>query len=277
MSSETSSPPAETRRVLVDGHVHFHDGYDGARFFDGAAANLRRGASHLGITSDWRGCLLFTESEGVHAFRTFRDTGAIGAWSVETGADEHSFTARRDGAPDLVVIAGRQIVVADKLEILAIGRDLGIADGSGFAETAVEVEAAGALPVIPWGFGKWWFKRGRIVRKFIDEPPVAKFLLGDNGGRLRLLPRPPLFRFAEERGVQVLPGSDPLPFASQEQSAGGHGLSLEVPQKTEDPTESVLAALRALDAPAPTFGNLESPGRFFQSQVAMQLRKRRRA
>lgn len=53
-------------------------------------------------------------------------------------------------------MAGRQIVTAEKLEVLALGTDLDIDDGRPIREVLSLVTENGGLPVIPWGAGKWW-------------------------------------------------------------------------------------------------------------------------
>jgi len=132
---------------------------------------------------------------------------------------------------------------------------------------------------LPWGFGKWWFRRGRIVSKLLQSHVTRHverpcLFLGDNGGRLRALPRPRLFGRAETEHVYTLPGSDPLPFVSHERRAGSYGFAFSSQLDYSRPAEKIVQLLRDIDEQPMTFGRLEGPLPFIRNQVAMQLRKR---
>ena len=82
----------------------------------------------------------------------------------------------------LVLVAGRQIQTLEGLEALALGTDSEFPDGLELTAALAEVRASGALAVLPWGFGKWWFRRGQLARKAIDSAAANEFFLGDNRG-----------------------------------------------------------------------------------------------
>jgi len=127
--------------------------------------------------------------------------------------------------------------------------------------------------VLPWGFGKWTGKRGRIVRGILEGEPGRNFFLGDNSGRLALWPAPAEFAIAREKKVKILPGSDPLPYESQVRSIGRFGFVLERAIDRSRPFEEVARLLLDEDEQPKPYGSLERPLAFVRHQIAMQLRK----
>jgi hypothetical protein len=275
MTLETATPPT----WLVDAHVHLHPCFDRKRFLDGAQSNLSLGASALGARPDG-GVLCFTESAGVHRHRELRESAGrtgTGGWRMEATEETAALVARRDGEPPLVLVAGRQIVTADGLEVLALGADLPVPDGRPLVDVLAEVREGGAAAVVPWGFGKWSGRRGALLRRLLESGALEGCFLGDNSGRLAFGARPALFSEAERRGVAVLPGSDPLPFPSQAGRAGRYGFLAQFTLDAARPATSLLGHLRTLRTSPCTFGRLEHLPGFMMSQVRMQLRKRRPA
>ncbi len=121
--------------------------------------------------------------------------------------------------------------------------------------------------MIPWGFGKWWFHRGALVEKVVCRSERPGICLGDNAGRPEIAGRPRLFREAEERGIPVLRGSDPLPMPEQVDRAGSYGFLLEEGFDAGRPAESLRRALRALSSPPRTFGRLRELGPFLPASA----------
>ncbi|MDQ3555793.1 MAG: hypothetical protein M3409_03315 [Gemmatimonadota bacterium] len=274
---EPETRAKSARPALVDAHVHFHPCFDEDLFLDSAAENFRRAAAEAGLTPDVPGCLCFTETAGSDYLRTRRDTAwqsASGRWGFHPTGEAISLVARSASGEELVLIAGRQIVSTEGLEVLALGCEREIPDGLPARDTIDAVLAADALPVLPWGFGKWWLRRGALAADLVRTSVSPRLFLGDNGGRLHRSPRPPLFRVAEARGLLVLPGSDPLPFAEQARKVGGRGFVLAAGVERGGPAASLKDRLRRAVAQPATYGTGENLLGFFRSQVGMQLRKR---
>lgn len=277
-----SAPPAP---ALLDAHVHFHAGFSRRAFFDAALRNLARGARECGLDagSGVTLGLLLTESAGADAFGAFaREAGpddggaaAESAWRFRAGAEAGSLWAVHQDGSRILLVAGRQLVTHEGLEVLALGCAQELPDGMGLRVARDAVIEAGGVPVVPWGFGKWWGARGRALAALIAADSPGRWYLGDNAGRPHLWRRPALFAQAARHGVFVLPGSDPLPLRGQEVKAGRCGFVLPRPLDGEPPVASVIEALRACSRQPETFGRYEGLARFGRDQVAMQLRKRR--
>lgn len=276
-----ADPTSGTRFALIDAHVHLHRHFNLAAVFDHAAANVARAAAALRLPADSFGVLMLTESVGVDRFgelmRCAEQTAeTIGPWRVQVCDENESLRLSRSTQHMLIVIAGRQIVTRERLEVLALGTRRRIDDGAPIDETVHEVRRAGALPVIPWGFGKWTGRRARVMRRLIDGPLNEGLFLGDNGGRPRSAPTPPLFRQAGDRGVRLLPGTDPLPFAHQQVRAGRYGFMLPLQGDERRPFQIIHDLLLAQPGQPPIFGERDGWWAFAAAQVAMQWHNRTR-
>jgi hypothetical protein len=129
------------------------------------------------------------------------------------------------------------------------------------------------VAVVPWGFSKWWFGRGRLLDRTLQSPPAA-FHLGDNGGRLATACEPRHFRAARERGLAVLPGSDPLPLPGDGDKVARYGFVLDPAPAAGSAAGAIKGALRGMGGSPRPFGRREGLMRFCRGQLAMQLRSR---
>lgn len=260
--------------LLVDGHVHCHPCFDVETFLTAAARNFDAARRELG-QPDAVGCLMLTENSWNHYFRAFVD-GLIERetreWRVQETTESCSLFAGSHEGGRLLIIAGRQVVAADRLEVLALATAREFSDGLPFREALEQVVQSGAVPVLPWGFGKWTGARGRIVRALLSSPDAGAFCLGDNGGRPEHTPTPSLFRVALEKGVPILPGSDPLPLPAEARKPGRYGFVLRGPVDAEAPAASVRSLLATRAQPR-RFGRLESPWTFVLRQTQLRLRR----
>jgi len=279
--TEALRPPRSDRLLAVDGHVHIHRCFPLDRFLDHAFANIDRAVRGVHDEERWTGILLLSESQGLNRFRDMRSIaeaeGRLGGWALRTTDEAESIvispaTADAQVLDGLVLVAGRQIVVKEDLEVLALSTDDDFRDGAGLTDTIRKVRESGAVPVLPWGFGKWWFRRGRFLTKLLQGANAGDFLLGDNAIRPRGGPDPTHFALAADRGIGVLCGTDPLPFPADVRRAGRFGTL--VPGSSFDlnkPAAALRRKLRHLPPDAPTFGRRESLPRFLEAQIRMRL------
>lgn len=269
--------PMQTRfptSVLVDAHVHVHPGFARDAFLEATLGNFRRAAIELGLGEGFLGCLLLAEMGPARWFhRAWRGEEGEGTWCFERTGEAESLVARRVSGEQLLVIAGRQIATREGLEVLALAGEAGVPDGLLFGETLHRVRASGALPVLPWGFGKWWGRRGALVAGALDRRGSALLFLGDNGGRPDLSGEPRLFREAQARGVAVLPGSDPLPLPWHAGRAGSYGFVLEEGLDPERPAGELRQRVRDLHRSPRVFGRRAPLPRFLRDQVALRSRR----
>ena len=268
--------------LLVDSHVHMHECFDVARVFDAAAANFAAAARALAAERDYDGVLCLVESRGErfldavrarHEGRVWR--GVHGFWEIEPTCEPETFLVHC-GSTRLKLIAGRQIVTRERLEVLALSTTAPLPDGEPIEATLAAVRDAGAAAVLPWGVGKWLGARGAVVARILADPEWRHVLLGDNGNRLELGPEPAEFAAARRAGRAVLPGSDPLPLRGEEARVGAYGFAVDVALDPLRPAASLLALLESASAFV-AFGRRQPLGRFVGNQVALKLKSRRRS
>lgn len=262
--------------VLVDAHAHLHQRFEVVSFLAAAESNFRRAAVAAETDGPAVGLLVLTAGRnewswsGLATFAAGRDDDA---WTCLQTREEVSLLVEHAGDIKLILVAGRQLRTAEALEVLALGCNRELPDGLPIGDTLETVRASGALPVVPWGFGKWWGRRGRLLASLLEKEPPAGFFLGDNGGRPRSFAPPGALETARRAGIRDLPGSDPLPFAGEITRAGSRGFILPTPLDRGTPADDLLSRLRDPDFHPETYGGGERLLPFAFKQLGMQLRK----
>lgn len=260
--------------VLIDAHTHVYDCYRLGRFLDVAAGNFSAAAGRLGYAGRHTGVLLLADPAGQHGFARFaagaRELAGTG-WSVHATDETGSLYCRADDGRGLFVIAGRQIITAERLEVLALACEATFADGRPLIDTVQDAGAQGALTVVAWGVGKWLGRRGALIDTLLATPGLGAFFLGDNGGRPVFWPRPRAFQRARLRGIGILAGSDPFPFARDVTRVGSYGVVLPGSITPARPAQS-LRRILADPALAPLcYGRRVGPLRFLYNQLRLSL------
>jgi len=267
------SKHVDSTLVLVDGHVHIYACYEIDQVFDGAWRHFQEVADSYG-TADFQGVLILTESAGDQVFddliRCTRRT--VGRWYVLETRERRSLSLQREDGARLLLLAGRQLVSQEKLELSAYFLTETLADGAPLTELLEQVHRLGGLAVLPWGVGKWFGQRGRVVAAQLRCHAVP-LLLSDNGGRPWFWPMPRLLHLARQQNIPVLAGSDPLPKVSEQQHAGRVGFVLRGALRPQYPAEDLKQRLLALQASPPRYGKREGAWGFVRNQVYMQLRR----
>lgn len=256
--------------VILDTHAHFYPVYSAGDFLHAALSNFERhggadaAACRLLCLVDPSGLAtdaFLTETVRTHHGWTFACTGSRGA-----------VQARAADGRDLYLLPGRQIVSRENLEILGLNCRMDTADRRfPLAGLIDAIRAAGGVPVIPWGVGKWTGARGAIVRSLIQTR--RDFFLADNGNRLRGSPVPALLSEGRKQGIPVLSGSDPLPFPGESGRIATHGVRVDIASPPSDPVEAFHAAM-AQPERWHVFGSGAPWPAFLKNQIRMQLRKR---
>lgn len=265
--------------TLVDAHVHIHDCFALEEFLGHAVRNFRRVSASTGATGETAFMLLLTESYGADYFsrlaeQAAKDVPPGNGYRCVSTDEPQSIIVRLDDGAEVFIVAGRQIVTIERLEILALGTRTTPPDGQAIRDVIEQVRAENAICVLPWGFGKWTGARGKLVSELLAENRDENFFLGDNAGRLGLWPEPRDFDRARKARLKVLPGSDPLPFKSGVRSAGRFGFALPAAVSRERPFDSLCQMLIKNRLDPEPFGKLESLLPFMFNQVRMQLRKK---
>lgn len=264
--------------IFVDTHVHLQRCFELDLFLDSAAVNFRSAAVALGAGQPYRAVLCLTEGMGVQAFDRLQqlaaDHSGADGWSFAGTRESISLIAGHRNLGSLIVIAGRQIRCAEGVEVLALGSRQQFNDGMALAAAIEHIHADGAVPVLPWGFGKWTGRRGRVIRQIMENHLHGGLCLGDNSGRPSFWTEPAEFALARRLGLKVLPGSDPLPFPAEVTRVASYGLAVDGQLGDAMPARDLLEILSDPSVEVRPFGKREQPLRFLRNQLAMQFVKR---
>ena len=234
-------------RTFIDPHVHIHDCFPLHKFFDAAWVNFAAQAYEHDL-AEFCGVLLLTESHGADWFtwltkmanegEPIRD-GYREAWSVCRTEEKCSLLLRSHRGEELVLIAGRQIVTKEKLEVSALLTETVFPDGASLATTVEGIRNSGGLPMVPWGMWQWWGERGKMLSNFLPSQRTEEFFLGDTSDRPKFLAYPLPFIQAEQQGLRILPGSDPLPIRSDYRRPGSAGFSIAAEMREQRPAQDL--------------------------------------
>jgi hypothetical protein len=267
---------------IIDAHVHIYECFALENLLDAAYGNFKREAARHGKIDSFTGVLLLAETSSDHWFRRLRSYAervkgvgkpAAGMWRF-TMLDDCSISVQRSSGESLIVVAGRQIATSENLEVLALATDKIFSDGVPMRDVVELATDYGAIPVIPWGAGKWLGRRGALLKEFLEQTSASAIFLGDNSGRPYFWRNPRHFKLARGKGIRILPGSDPLPFPSEFWRPGSFGFTVPAIITLDHPATNLKAILRDPSMIPEPYGSPERLDRFCRNQLAMQLRKR---
>lgn len=262
--------------MLIDAHTHVYDCYHLGRFLDAAANQFTAAAHRLGRGDHHTDVLLLADPVGRPGFRRLVAGGRElldAGWSVHPTDESISLRCTADDGRALFVIAGRQVITAERLEVLALACEATVADGRPLAETVQDATAQGALTVVAWGVGKWLGWRGALIDALLEDPAASNFFLGDNGGRPFFWPVPHAFHHARSRGVRILAGSDPFPLGYDGARVGSYGVLLPGDLVPARPAQSLRQALTDPAIPVRSYGRRLGPVRFARNQLMLWMQR----
>ena len=237
----------KTLRIHLDAHAHLYPFYDVPRLLLAALDQMPRTAptdQRVLCLAERADCSFF-QSLAQDEIRLPGDRWRIVAWDPDGGVKIRHLPDHRD----LWIMAGRQIVSAERIEVCGLFSDAPIADGLPAREIIRAILDTGGLPALDWAPGKWLFNRGRLVRALVAEFPPAQLILIDTSLRFHGWPASRLYAAARQQGRAVLAGSDPLPFAGEEALAGSYRCTFSIPAP-DDSTRLVAPLKAALTAGA---------------------------
>ena len=271
----------QTNGAIIDCHVHLYDCFDIHEFLTGANRNLRSAGRKLIANEHLMPILMLTQAGREHGFERLKSLVRLqrgfarnpnSEWHVRLlPADKSAVVATNRNDQNLLIILGRQIVSSEGLEVLALATDHEFADGYPLKKLVQNINEMNAIPVIPWGVGKWLGQRGQVLRRFLESSANHEFFLGDILGRPTFWPRSSIFHIADSRGIRVLPGTDPLPLKSETKRAGMCGIHIGHPISVNHASESIKEALMCDEIVMQPFLRRESLWRFFKNQIQIRL------
>ncbi|MBN1999238.1 hypothetical protein JW935_16895 [candidate division KSB1 bacterium] len=257
-------------QIFIDGHVHLYEHYDLNVLFETALKNFARN----GATENAIKILLLTELASCDFYTQLGEKMPSG-FNIKKTAESTSVIVTKTGTnEDLIIIAGRQLVSSDNLEILALGTEYNIENYCLDTESLIyQVNANGGVAVLNWAPGKWFSKRGIIVNKMIFRFNPETLLIGDSTMRPTLWPTPRLMKKALKFNFKVIAGSDPLPLKNEEKYVASYGFLLQADIDTRKASESLKNLLKDQNIPVKRWGHRSGSFTFFRRQLSIMLRK----
>ena len=221
-------------RLIADTHLHFYPCYN-------AQTALRHLLDNLGkLSGDAIRIGLLAERRDCNVYAQIAAGGAdMDGFKVQPSSEPDAVSIHLDGKPLLYLLAGRQTVTAERIEILSLASRLNIAEGLPADETVRAILNTKGVPVLSWAPGKWFFGRGNVIRRLINQFKPGEVLIGDTSLRPTLWATPWLMHEASKRCLKILAGSDPLPFAGEEKYMGTYATLMEGAFDPAKPASSV--------------------------------------
>jgi len=254
-------------RTLVDTHCHYYPCYPISDFWDSAWQNFSR----YGLQTTPILCL--TDLKGTHWYSDIRSQAQadlVCHWQVEVGSDPASFTIG-SGEKHIHVVSSRQINSKEGLEVLIIGLIEDIPSGMPIKHYIEEYAEQYAV-ILPWGFGKWLGKRGKIIEELLGDLKQKQVLLGDNGGRPTVWSSVTAFNGARAARIAIIPGSDPLPMSNQLSRVAALGIELDYDfTSASSLTDALNRALKTKGFDSRIYGDHRSLAGVVYDQFALRM------
>ncbi|MDJ0615327.1 MAG: hypothetical protein QNJ63_01055 [Calothrix sp. MO_192.B10] len=266
--------------IIADAHVHIYDCFQLENFLDSAWNNFAINAKQLTLIDNFVSILFLADIKGQRTFHQLKqysqkqegiDDHKTNNWTFHNTQEELSLYVRHQNNQIIYLIAGRQIVTAENLEILALITEQTFEEGLPLEVTIKEIIASGGIPVLPWGVGKWIGKRGKTLSNLLTNNIHSILFVGDNSNRPGFWLRPFYLQLAKKQGIQILPGTDPLPLASECSRPGSFGFMVRGSLNHEQPGKHIKQILLDSKTNIQAYGALESPWRFIRNQLAIRL------
>lgn len=259
--------------TLIDGHVHLHENFRLERVLDSAVLNAGKLTPWADAENEKRVVvLLLAQIPASDPLEDLKHRASLCSSWTHIVPDDTSVVLTKPDGSTVVIVAGRQLVSAEKLEVLSLCSRLEIPNGLPLGDAVTAVRESGAVAVLPWGFGKWWFSRGQLLRQFLaaENASDTSVLLGENGGHWALMGEAAA-KLGRQFGVPVLAGSDPLPITVHEQRAGSFGSLLRAAIDLNAPTEWLRRQLQNPTKALETVGRGRTLLQFARDQVGVRM------
>ncbi|MBN2301630.1 MAG: hypothetical protein JXN60_03840 [Lentisphaerae bacterium] len=257
--------------VIADTHFHMYPCYN----LDSSLRYLWKNLSSHGYADAQKAAFL-VERHDCHFFDELA-AGAVKTNEIESQSILESACLCikfGDCSDDMLVFAGRQIVTAERIEILGLTMISSVPDGLSANETVAAILESSGTPVLAWAPGKWLFKRAAVVEKLFEEFAPGQLLVGDTALRPIIWAEPVLMRKARLSGFTVVAGSDPLPFAGEETRMGGYATMLRGQINALYPVTTVRRLLGVKNADTTLVGKRCGPFSAAYRVIRMMLKQR---
>ncbi|HPG41911.1 MAG TPA: hypothetical protein PLP19_05255 [bacterium] len=233
----------QTSTIICDAHVHIYPQFDFNVAFDFSIKNFKAIIKNQKLLHDTIAVWLLTEGQ---QFNFFSKPPALPGYQIEKTPEKESLVVvdSTTGKKVLYILAGRQIVSSDKLEICALGTTAVLPDREmNTQDTITWVLEHDGVPALNWAPGKWFFSRGKIVNSVIDNNSPEQLLISETTMRPTCWSTPVLMKKALNKGMKVLAGSDPLPLPGEEKLLATYASIMSGSFDPANPAKSIKSLL----------------------------------
>ncbi|MEN8154179.1 MAG: hypothetical protein ABFR75_09150 [Acidobacteriota bacterium] len=265
------------KKILIDGHVHLYDNFDIDTFVDSITKNFKKytdvenhefsAAVKMIFLTEARENEYFSRIENNSLPFRNKDIHA------EKTGEKGSILLKQNGSSLFYIIKGRQIITKENIEILSIGPGSKIKDGLPAAEVIEILRERDELAILAWGVGKWFSKRGKIVKGLMKTHKFPNLLIGDNSARPSIWLKPLIYKEGEKLGIPVISGSDPLPLPGEEKKGGSYFFTINGKFDSEKPFLSIKKILKLEIKELKLSGKRDSLFSFLKRQSKILLKK----
>ncbi len=207
--------------ILADTHVHLYPCYDVEKFFSVAAQQFAKVAKLQALPAATKFYLFLTERADCDAFSALAALNSPVLKIAQETPTRIRVEVPGAGAASSVsirVVAGRQVNTKERVELLALNTRASFEDRKPLEQSLEQIRSSGAFSVLNWSPGKWMFGRYRVVEQTIRSQSIDA--VGDIAARPYGWGTPQLLGLANQLGIPLLFGSDPLPFSSDLSAVG---------------------------------------------------------
>lgn len=263
------------KTLLVDGHVHIYPNFNLSLALAMANANLKQLHTINNGHHEIIKILLLTERSDCAFFKqALESVPKINGLSICHGDEKETLILEDSNKSVLYLLAGRQIITREGLEVNALATNLSLKDRDyTVAETVERIADAGGVAVLNWAPGKWFLSRGKIVQRIIETQSPGTLLIGDTSMRPTIWPTPKLMKLARNNGYKIIAGSDPLPFAGEENNIGTYGFAMTGPVNPQKPAESLRTLVLDPKIKLTLVGKRSGSFKFIKRQIRIMTEK----
>jgi len=256
----------------VDCHVHLYEAYD----IDLAVRSAWNNVKLQDGTVPYGQCWCLAAPPGTNGLDTTKlmvkqQSSKIRIVEIQDSADGNYVVLERSEGP-ILVVPGTQAISTEGLEVLSLGAELPSIGPTSLLKLVERVQETGGLPVVPWGVGKWFGRRGELVSQLLKgASPDDTLLLADNANRPWWWPLPKLLREATDAGRTVVSGSDPLPIRGDEARIASAGVYCSAESVATAWQQIRQTLLTPNEREPKVYGESMSSVRFWRNQVLIRV------
>ena len=273
LSGSQYKPPAlrvvkDCIMIFIDCHVHFYHIFNLDIFLDSAWKNIKKYGEKYSKYKPYNMVLFLAKTQFTVEFNALLDENTNSdRWHIIKSRESETLIASHNNKC-IFLIAGQQIVTKENLEILAIGTQENIKSGSKINATIDQIYEIGALPILPWGFGKWTGMRRKEIKKLVGNDHL---FFGDISGHP--FPNRSLLNSLKiEKDIECsLNGTDPLPMPQDQTRAGKFGVFVNEKLDSCQPWKSIRRYIIANQNKMSYFGKYEPLQTILNRQISLRL------